>query len=230
METWVISLGGSRIAPGEVDTEFILKFKKLIEKFPNKKFVVVTGGGKTARNYINALRKIGKKTKTQSKTGIAITRFHAQFLMKIFGKPANDELPLTIKRTKTLLRKNHIVFAGALRYAPKQTSDAVAAKLANELKCEFINLTNVRGLYTSNPKKNKNAKFIKLISWREFHAQANKIKYKSGQNFVLDQTAAKIIKDRKIPTYIVGSLKQIENILKRKAFIGTLVRGSNRKV
>ena len=44
---WVISLGGSRIAPktGKVDYVFIRKFKKLVEKHDSVKFVVITGGG-----------------------------------------------------------------------------------------------------------------------------------------------------------------------------------------
>ena len=36
---------------------------------------------------------------------------------------------------------------------------------------------------------------------------------------------AKVIMQKKVPTYIVGSLKQIDNILKKKKFIGTLIKG-----
>jgi uridylate kinase len=224
-EVWVISLGGSRIVPNEVDIEFLQNFKKLIDSNPNKKFIVVTGGGKTSRTYASAMKKIGKSTGYQSRIGIAVTRFHAEYLMKMFGKSANHALPKTIKKTINLLDKNHIVFTGALRYSKEQTSDSVAAKIAAQLGCPFINLTNIKGLFSSNPKTNKNAKFIERISWKNFYKKTSKIKYSAGQHFVLDQTASRIIMDKKISTYIVGSLKQINNILKKKKFIGTLIEG-----
>ena len=224
-KTWVISLGGSRIIPREVDDKFLLKFKELINSHPSQKFVIVTGGGSTARKYILALKKLGKNTKTQSKEGIDITRLHAKFMMSLFGKAANDKLPLTMKKVKSLLKKNRIVFCGALRYRDKNTTDGTAAKIANYLRCPFINLTNTKGLYSADPTKNKKAKFIPEITWKEFLGIAKKIKYEAGQHFVLDQSAAKTIQNKKIATYIVGSLGAINNILKGKKFEGTLIKG-----
>lgn len=224
-KVWVISLGGSRIVPDNVDDEFLLKFKKLIDSHNAQKFVIVTGGGSTARKYISALRKLGESTKTQSMEGIAITRLHAKFMSILFGRNASNELPLNIEKIERLLRKNRVVFCGALRYEKKDTSDGTAAKIARHLKCPFINLTNVKGLYTSDPRKNKNAKFIKKIKWGDFAKFVNKIKYKAGQHFVLDQNAARIIERDKITTYIVGSLTAIDNILRKKKFVGTLISG-----
>ena len=225
-QKWVISLGGSRIVPDDVDEKFLWEFKDLIEAHPSQKFVVVTGGGSTARKYISALRKLGKKTKQQSIEGIAVTRLHAGFLARFFGRRANEEIPKNMKKVKNLLKGNQIVFCGGLRYKEKNTSDGTAAKLAAYLKCPFINLTNVRGLYTSNPKKNRKAKFIKKITWKKFNDMAKKVSYEAGQHFVLDQSAAKVIMEKKVPTYIVGSLRDVEKILKgKKNFGGTEVGG-----
>lgn len=222
----MISLGGSRIVPDDVDEGFLKRFKKLVVSHPKHKFVVVTGGGSTARRYIRALRKLGKSTKEQSLAGMAITRLHAGFLARLFGRRANEVIPKNMKKVKNLLRKNQIVFAGALRYQKDNTSDGTSAELAAYLRCPFINLTNVKGLYTSNPKKNKKARFIPKITWKKFDAIASKIKYSAGQHFVLDQTASKIILKKKVPTYIVGSLASIDKILKgKKDFGGTLIYG-----
>ena len=223
---WVISLGGSRIVPDEVDSKFLEEFKELIFSHPSHKFVVVTGGGTTARRYMSALKKLGKSNKVQSKEGIAITRFHASYMSHLFGKKANEKIPKSMKKVKSMLSKNQIVFCGGLIYKDKNTSDATAAKLAAYLDCPFINLTNVKGLYTSNPAKNKKAKFIPKITWKKFDGIAKKIKFKAGQHFVLDQSAAKIIMKTKTPTYIVGSLASIDKILKgKKVFGGTLIEG-----
>ncbi len=220
---WVISLGGSRIVPSDVDSDFLLKFKRLLDSHKDKRFVVVTGGGATARKYIGALKKLGKGMRLQSMEGIAVTRLHAGFLARIFGKEANEDMPLNMKRVKNLLRGNRIVFCGALRYQSKNTSDGTAAKLAGYLDCPFINLTNVRGLYSSNPKTNRRAQFISSISWGKFYEIASKVKFEAGQHFVLDGAAARVIWGKKIVTYIVGSLGAIDNILRGKKFIGTRI-------
>ena len=154
MKTLVISIGGSLIIPKEVELKFIENLRKTLEKFYNKyKFVIVCGGGSTARKYIKPLRDYGESTIVQSALGIEATRLNAKFLMKIFGKQeANDTLPLDMKSVKNNLSKNSVVISGALRFAPKQTTDTTAAKLSHYLKTKFINLTNVSGLYSSDPK------------------------------------------------------------------------------
>jgi len=220
---WVISLGGSRIVPGDIDDKFLVRFKELVDSHPTHRFAVVTGGGSTARKYISALRRLGKSTKKQSMEGIAITRLHAGFMARFFGKSANEDIPTNMIDVKNLLRKNQIVFCGALRWRDKNTSDGTAAKLAGFLECPFINLTNVQGLYSDDPQKNPKAKFISKISWDDFLKMTKKLDYEAGQHFVLDQVAAEEIKKKKIKTYIVGSLTAIDNILKNKKFMGTVI-------
>jgi uridylate kinase len=171
------------------------------------------------------LRKFGKKTKSQSLEGIAVTRLHAGFMARFFGKKANEVIPESMKKVKDLLRGNQIVFCGGLRYRAENTTDGTAAKLAAYLDCPFINLTNVKGLYTADPRKDKKAKFIGKISWKEFNKITEKIKYEAGQHFVLDKVASETILKERIPTYIVGNLKAIENVIKGKKFEGTEIRG-----
>ncbi|MEM4230383.1 MAG: UMP kinase [Candidatus Pacearchaeota archaeon] len=223
----VISLGGSLIIPDEVDVPLLQEFKRVLEKHKKDyKFVIVCGGGSVARKYINALRKVGISEFLQSNIGISVTRLNARFMTYFFGKDANKGIPHNIKQVINMLRKDDIVFCGALRYAPNQTSDSVAAKISNHLKAVFINLTNVPGLYTKNPKEFKDARFIPEISWRDFFKRANAIKYKPGQHFVLDQTAAKTIMNNKITTYILGhDLKNLDNLLSNKPFKGTKIEG-----
>jgi uridylate kinase len=225
MKTIVISLGGSLIVPDKVDIVFLKKFKKVIQKHKKKyKFVIVTGGGSIARKYIKALKKAGKSIYFQGLAGIGTTRMNARFLTYLFGKDANQGIPHDMKEVKNLLRKNNPVFCGALRYARHETSDGTSAKLARFFKCEFVNLTLVAGLYTKNPLKYKDARFIPKISWKDFHKKANQTKFKPGQHFVLDQSAAEIIKKYKIKTYILGkSLRNLDLLLSQKKFKGTVI-------
>jgi len=222
----VISLGGSLIVPKEMDAEFLNSFRQVLSRhYRTNKFVIVCGGGAIARKYISVLRK-GKKSKKQlSLAGIRATRMNAKFVMQVFGKEANDSLPLTMKEVKNNLSKNNVVISGALRYDPTATSDTTAAKLANFLKSSFVNMTNVKGLYISDPKKNPKAKFIPNISWEDFDKIVSRIKFRAGQNFVLDQYSSKIIKRNKIVTYIIDGKKlgNFESLIRGKKFVGTVI-------
>ncbi len=223
----VISLGGSMIILSKgINLQFLKKFKSALRKHYHKnKFVIVTGGGSIARKYIQVLKAEGKSTEEQSLAGIRATRMNALLLMQLFGKEVNDSLPLNMEEVKDNLHKNKVVICGALRYSSHSTSDATSAKLASFLKAPFINITNVPGLYTKDPRKYKDAKFISRISWKEFEKMALKIKYHAGQHFILDQQASTLIKKHKIKTYIIGSLLSLNNILNNKDFKGTLING-----
>lgn len=225
-QIWVISLGGSRIVPDDLDLNFVQDFRRLILKHSKKyKFVVVCGGGSVARKYINALHKDGKSDYLQSLAGISVTRLNARVMSYFFGIDPEKGIPHDMKKVKNLLLKNDVVFCGGLRYAPDQTSDTTSARIASNLKANFINVTNVRGLYSADPKKNKDAKFINEISWKDFNSIANKIKFSAGQHFVLDQSSAEEIMKHKIKTYIVGNLRELEHVISEKPFEGTTIFG-----
>jgi uridylate kinase len=222
----VISLGGSKIVPDNVDLTFLQEFKRIITKHSKtNKFVIVCGGGSVARKYIEALKKDRKSDYLQSMIGISITRMNARFMSYLFGIDPEKGLPTDMKEVENLLKKNDYVFCGGLRYAPDQTSDTTAARLANHLGAKFINITNVKGLYTADPKKDKEANFIEKITWKDFNAMANKIKFSAGQHFVLDQSSAEEIMKNKITTQIVGNLREFEKVLSGKPFVGTTISG-----
>ena len=221
----VLSLGGSLILPDKVNQKYLKTFKKIIQAKSKKyKFVIVCGGGSLARRYITSLQ--DKPQKIQSTAGIAATRANAKFVSCFFNQDPTLKVPIKIKTIKKYIKKQDIILCGGLEYKPKQTSDGTAAEIAKYFKSPLINLTNISGLHTKNPKTHKDAKFIPKISWKEFNKMANKIKYQPGQHFVLDQSAAKKIMESKIKTYILGTnLNNLYNLLKNKKFKGTEISG-----
>lgn len=225
MKNVVISLGGSLIIPEEMDVTFLDQFRKTVQKYyKTHRFIIVCGGGSIARKYIAGLRKEKRSEKEISLAGIRATRMNAAFMMQFFGKEANDTLPLDMHTVKNNIHKNKVVICGALRYTPKSTSDSTAARLAHMLKCDFINITNVSGLYTADPHINKKAKLIRKISWKAFEEKARAKEYENGQHFVLDQRAAIFIRQNSVKTFIIGkNLKNFRNILDNKEFEGTLI-------
>lgn len=227
MKTLVLSLGGSLIVPDNVDIKFLESFRKEIRKhYKNTRFVIVCGGGSIARKYIEALVKEGASVYDQSQAGMRATRMNALLLMELFGKEANDTLPKDMTDVANNLKKNKVVICGALRFTPHSTSDGTAARLAHHIKADFINITDVKGLYSDNPKTVKDAKFIPYESWKDFEKRALAIKHKPGQHFVLDQEAAILIRKHKIRTLIVDkSTKNLSKAIKGKGFVGTEISG-----
>ena len=51
-ETIIISLGGSLVAPGEIDLGFLKNFRHSLQKYlDTKRFFILVGGGKITRVY-----------------------------------------------------------------------------------------------------------------------------------------------------------------------------------
>ena len=219
MKTVVISLGGSLIVPDKVDYTFLKQFEKIIKKHKkNYKFIIVTGGGKTARTYIQAVQKEKLPKKLASIVGILSTRINARLVAGFFKQKTIPETLSALKK-----QKGNPIICGALGSRPGMTSDANAAELAKLYKATFINMTNVKGLYTKDPRKYKTAKFIPKISYKDFNKIIKQIKYKAGQHFVLDQVSAKIIMRSKVPTVILKGNKQLNLLLSNKKYQGTII-------
>lgn len=225
----VISLGGSILIPRDTKDKFMVEFRDVLRKhYNNFEFIIICGGGSIARAYQTVLKEEHKSEKELSMAGIRATRMNAQFVMQVFGKEANDKLPPSKEHIKSYLKKNKLVICGSpcgpLRYTQKETSDTTAAKIADYLKAIFINITNVPGLYTADPKINPKAKLISYQSWESFDKRAKAIVYHPGQHFVLDQKAARLIHRKKIPTLILGKdAKNLNRFLSKKKFIGTTI-------
>jgi uridylate kinase len=226
-EVKVISLGGSLIVPEKIDIRFLKEFKKIIIKNKSKyKFIIVCGGGTVARKYISALKELGLNEKFQDFSGISVTRVNARFMSYLFGFNPEKGIPHKLKDIENSIKKQDLIFCGALEYKPRETSDSTAVEIAKYFHTDFINLTNVNGLHDKNPKEYKDAKFIPKISWLGLYKMATQKDFKPGQHFVIDQTASEMIMKNKITSYILGkNLKQLDNLLNGKKFLGTIVKG-----
>jgi uridylate kinase len=142
-----------------------------------------------------------------------------------FGINPRNGIPRTVRTVKSYLKERNIVFCGALEYKDNQTSDSVAAILARTFNAEFVNLTDVKGLYDKDPRKYKKANFISRITWEDFNNMVKKIEFKPGQHFVLDGEASKIIMKSRIPTHIIKDLSEFDKFLTWQNFVGTTIEG-----
>lgn len=223
MKKVVISLGGSVIIPNEIDYIYLKKFKKMIKSVSKKnKVVIVCGGGKTARKYIDPLMKDHAGSKAYAMIGIAATRINARLVRGLFG--ITERIPENIRQVKSDLKKSNLVICGALGMKKGMTSDGNGVEIASEIKADFfVNITDVLGLYDKDPHI-KGAKLIKEINYDDFLEIVDKIKFKAGQHFILDQASAKLIKKDKVKTLIVSKeLKNLKKVFQGKKFKGTVI-------
>ena len=221
-EVVVISVGGSIIVPGHIDNRFLGEAKRAVSRLSRKyKVVICAGGGSTAREYISALRNAGCTVLEQNLMGIAVTRVNARLLASYIGN-CNSEIPASLAQVRSMLRDNDVVVCGGL--TPGQTSDGTTAEIAEYLGVKsLINVTNVPGLCTKDPRKFRNAKLIPKISHREFSKIMAGVRERPGQHFVLDSVAERIARRNKMRVIILEGMTNLENYLSGKRFVGTVI-------
>jgi uridylate kinase len=221
----VLSVGGSLIVPNDIDHEWIKGFKSTIEKFLAKgyRFIIITGGGKTARNYQNAAKEVSRiDNEDLDWLGIHATRINAHLIRTIFKSHAN---PTIIKNPNEKIKfKEKILIAAG--WKPGFSTDYDAVLLAKNFKVKkLVNMSNIDYAYDKDPRKFSDAKIIKNISWKEFRKIVGN-KWDPGLNSPFDPVASKEAEKQKMEVVILNgrNLANFENYLNSKEFIGTIIR------
>jgi len=91
----VLSLGGSLIAPKDIDARFLRQFIALVRAYAKRgcRFAIICGGGMTARKYQQAAKKIARlDNEALDWVGIEATRLNAFLLMKLFRGDAEEAI------------------------------------------------------------------------------------------------------------------------------------------
>ena len=178
--------------------------------------VVVAGGGKIARHYISHARSSGADESTLDELGIEISRLNAKLLIYALGNKAFTHPPTSLQQVTHAIDSGLIVVTGGLH--PGQSTNGTAALIAEKIKAsEFINATDVNGIYSADPNKNKNAKLFKKIELKKLRGILVKEDSVAGGYDLMDIVALKIIERSKIKTRVIKSdLKTLEKAIKGK--------------
>lgn len=224
-EAFVISLGGSVVVPGEINTSFLKKFSEIISEEIKKgrKFCIVIGGGKISRNYQKAIAEISNASnKEKDWIGIKATELNSLLLKTIFIKQANPNI--FNKRFKIKRFGKYPVLIGC-GWKPGWSTDFIAVQIAVDFKInKIINLGRPAYVYTDDFEKNSKAEIIKNISWQEY-LKIIPNKWNPGLNVPIDPIAAKLAKKNKIQAIVASGedLENFRNILDGKEFKGTFI-------
>ena len=182
--------------------------------------IIVAGGGKIARHYINHARSSGADESTLDELGIEISRLNAKLLIYALKGKAYSHPPTTLKEAQQAVESGLIVVAGGLH--PGQSTNGTAALIAEKTNAsQFLNATDVNGIYDSDPNNNKKAKMFKKIEIKTLKKILIHEDSVAGGYDLMDIVALKIIERSKIKTRVIKlDIKNLEKAIKGQ-LIGT---------
>ena len=225
-ENIIISLGGSVLAPHQIDVDFLKQFRQLILKFVHNgsRFAIICGGGKTAREYQGAAAKVVHAVPEDLDwLGIHATRLNAHLLRTIFRETAHAKLVKNPNEKIKLKESERVVVAAG--WKPGRSTDYIAVLLAKNLGAKtVINITNTDYVYDKDPSKFGDARPLHNVSWKEFRKLIGVSRWSPGLNTPFDPVAAKVAEKLKLRVAVMGkNLRNLDDFLVGKGFRGTVI-------
>lgn len=222
----VMSVGGSLIVPkAGINVAFLKAFRRFIltQTAKGRRFIIITGGGRTAREYQDAAASVFRPTdEDMDWLGIHASRLNAQFFRNIFRDLAQH---VVVKNPTRHVAWNRPVLLAA-GWKPGRSTDAVAVQLARAYKATLvINLSNIDRVYDKDPFLHEDARPLKTIAWHDFRKLVG-TKWSPGANAPFDPVASKVAAKEGMTVVVMG--KELHNVaayLDGKPFRGTVIMG-----
>ena len=229
----VISLGGSmlfRQGTTKVDEEYAGKFASLVQGFASKgkKLIVIIGGGMRAKKAAGKARSLTRSEFFADREAIKATRKNAKVLQKLLGEQAFKKLIKSPDDAALALESGKIGVGGG--FLEGLTTDACSVLCAERVGASTVfNVSNVQGVYDSDPKTNPAAKKFSEMTHSqlvELAAVSDSRAAKGGGAFVFDLIACKLSARSNITVHFVNGkdLQQVERALSGQSHQGTVVR------
>ncbi len=221
-----LCFGGSILAPDEPDVACIREIAQALRALKSRKheILVVTGGGRPSRKYIQAARKLKASSTHCDLIGIDVTRLNARLLIAALGDLAEREPFTTFEAAIRAMLKGKVPVMGGTM--PGQTTDAVAAMLASSSKSKLlVFFMDVDGVYTADPKLDPRAKKLETMTVQNLMKLVAVKKMEPGVSIVIDPVAAKLIQRTGIRTLVLGrhEVKRLQEILRGAKHSGTTI-------
>lgn len=200
--TIVVKVSGKIVNPDNPDTVkgYVSVFKQMHEN--GLRLVVVVGGGRVAREYINAARLLGVNKGLLDLLGIEASRLNARLLAYALYPYSYPEPPRSLWETLEAMASGRIVVVGG--FQPGQSTAGVAALVAEAVNAGLLIVaTTVDGVYTLDPRKHPDARLVKRLDYRllrEIISQSSE----PGHYELLDPLAITILERSRIPVRIVN--------------------------
>ena len=218
MKTVVLSVGGSVIVQDSINVAFLESLVALVRS-RSERFIIVVGGGKVCRTYLNAAPQASDEDRDW--IGIAATHLNAQLVRSYFGKEAHEAV--IVNPTIKVKTSKRILVAGGWKPGHSTDHDAVELAAVYDAK-QVINVTNVDYLYNDDPRANPGAQKIEQATWAQLKKLVGE-KWKPGLNAPFDPIATQRAAALGLELILVGAdVNNLRRFLENKPFKGTRVR------
>mgnify|MGYP001613557235 CR=1 FL=1 len=212
----VISIGGSLLSKEPIHNSF-RKYADVLLRLKRKghRLIVVCGGGKLARQYRDIAKNFTKDREKLDFIGIMATHLNATLMAAILGNNAYllrwQSLKSALKELKRISKDKIVVAAG---YDVGVSTDYDTAKFAEAIDADLvINATNVDGVYSEDPRKYKNAKKFKKLSYNDFLKIIRKLEQIPGEYRLFDLKGARLLSKMGAKLIIIDG-RNAEKIIK----------------
>lgn len=226
----VVKVGGF-VFSSSLRAETLSSYAEVLARLHDEghRLVIVAGGGEEARRYIKAARELHASEYACDILGIEVSRLNARLLIAALRDRAHPTPPQTIPELQIAFQGGRIIVIGGIE--PGQSTNAVAALAAEAIDADLlVNATNVEGVYTSDPKKDRKAKKLDEIDTEQLLRLVIGGEMGAGGYELFDPVAIKIVERSRILTRIIDG-RVPENIEKavRGEAIGTLLKAAGRR-
>ena len=222
----VFKIGGSIICPkGVPDLAYIKRLSRFLLELKRKnRIIIVVGGGKMAKDYIMSARKLKPSENLLDSMGILGSRMNAMVIMASLGKQAYPKVVKNREELEHGISTGKIVVLGGT--VAGQTTNAVAVAAAQFFKSDMLVIcTDVKGIYTKDPKKHRNVKMMHKITSKDLYRMVRFKKHMAGPLTVMDPVAARLLERSKIKAVLLDgrNLANMKKAIMRRNFVGTLI-------
>jgi uridylate kinase len=217
----VIKLSGS-LFNFDTNSSQLNDYVQLIKKI-SKVYqpVIITGGGKIARFYINLSRRLGLDESGLDLIGIQVSHLNARLLISGLGEYCYPLPPKNLEEISVALLSGLVIVTGGLY--PGQSTNATSALIAERTGAtRFYNATDVDGIYDSDPRTNPEANKFEKISVQDCVNILKSEKSMAGTYDLMDLISLKVIERSNLPTVVFKStVENIEKLVLDNVNMGT---------
>lgn len=219
----VLSVGGSIVVPKEgINVAFLKSFRSLIQRHVSRghRFIIVVGGGATARTYQQAANTIvDLASEDVDWLGIHTTRLNGHLLRAVFRDVA---LHRVVKDPTRHVAWNRPVLIAA-GWKPGWSTDYVAVRLARKFGAHTVyNLSNIDYVYDKDPNLHEDAKRQTRMTWSAFRKLVGN-KWSPGANAPFDPIASRLAEQWKMRVVILNGTR-LANL--NACLLGTRCKGT----
>ncbi len=219
----VIKVSGSLIYP--LNKNYLNDFLKIINIILKKEYhpVIVIGGGRIARDYINVANQLGISKAFQDLIGISATRLNALLLSFMLYPKTSGAVSNNLEEVLEEYSKGLIPVSGG--WEPGHSTNAVALIIAEAIGARTVYdlLAGIEGVYDRDPRDPK-AKLLRKLTIKELKYKILKYKQVPGGYELVDHIALEIAERSNINIHFLNGSNP-NNLLKALSgeSIGTLV-------